>query len=208
MPLKDDILFYHVPKCAGTSITRAMNLHDLDDISPESCLYGDCSKYAGSSQHAPASWIRKEKVQFSKSFVVLRHPVRRMVSEYYWKYQTWRNIGLEKEMSPSDVFLELCRKYSNSHTPAHDRHFMSQKVFLEGMDANTRILCHETLSADWEKMYQNWNLKKLGWSRKLVRINKSISRGIRKISHKHKMEIAEIYADDFEFLKKFGIIAS
>ena len=124
------ILFLHVPKTGGSSIER--HLQTLGDLR----FKGENHRTLGlpcSPQHLHAEAIQKfmPDMSFDWAFMVVRHPVERIVSQY--KYQTRKGPWLRKRWSFS-VWLRyvLARRKLNPYY--RDNHFRPQFEF-EGFSA-------------------------------------------------------------------------
>lgn len=195
MPLADKTLFYHIPKCAGTSVVWAMGIRGWNKVEN---LYGIGNHFGRknvSMSHLPAKYLKD--VECEHSFSILRDPVDRIQSEFFWAHGKWMRMAKEYEKSVDEVILELCRKGIHSHN--HQHHFASMSYFLEGRKDGTRLIWYKSLRKEWSELIDEWGLP---WSKALPKINNSRSRGRVKLRGTTKEEIKEIYKEDYDFIKE------
>lgn len=124
------VLFLHVPKTGGSSIEK--HLESIGRVS----MIGGSHRSQGlpcSPQHLHAEAIRQHfpALTIDWAFMVVRHPVERLISQY--KYQTRKAQWLRKSWSFS-VWLRyvLARRKLNPYY--RDNHFRPQVEF-EGFAA-------------------------------------------------------------------------
>jgi hypothetical protein len=193
MPLKDNTLFIHVPRSGGTSITNAMGI-DLKKTSKEH-LY--CPKKG--LQHFTAKQICNTGVEWKNAFSVVRDPVERLTSEWFYGYHKYIKMGQGRNLSPEQCFLDNC--IVNKNQKGHFSHFASYKYLFDGIE-NIRLLSYYNLQKDWSKMIKEWQLP---WDEELPKLNHAKSRGRIKLSYSVKQDIAEIYKEDYKLFKQNGI---
>lgn len=191
MPLKDNILFLHVPRTGGTSITHAMG---LNFTSSEEELY--CPRKG--LQHYTARQINGRGVEWNKAFSVIRDPVMRLQSEWFLGYDNYRRIALEKNLTLAELFWRICKR--NKESKGHYCHFSSYSFMLKGIE-NIRLLDFHRLQSDWEEMVDEWNLP---FDRQLKKIHSTKSRGREKMPYSLKQDLTQLYKEDYEFLKTKG----
>jgi hypothetical protein len=191
MPLKNNILFLHVPRTGGTSITHAMG---LNFTSSEEDLY--CPRRA--LQHYTARQINGKGVEWDKAFSVIRDPVMRLQSEWFLGYDNYRRIALERELTLPELFWRICKR--NKESKGYYCHFSSYSFMLKGIE-NIRLLDFHRLQSDWEVMVDEWNLP---FDRQLKKIHSTKSRGREKMPYSLKQDLAQLYKEDYEFLRTKG----
>lgn len=192
MPLKDNILFLHVPRTGGTSITEAMGINTIS--SNEDCLY---CPYVG-FQHYTGRQIANLGIEWDKGFSVVRDPVMRLQSEWFLGYNNWRSIALREKTTMHQVFWNVCKR--NKNTKGHHAHIASYSFMYEGIN-NLRLLDFHKLQEDWELMLDEWDLP---FKRKLDRKYSTKSKGKEKMSYSLKQDLAELYKEDYELLRNKG----
>jgi len=186
------ILFLHVPKTGGSSIE-----HHLQSIG-HVWLNATDTRFRGlkcSPQHLHASAIQSllPQVSFDWAFMVVRHPVDRLVSQY--KYQTRKPRWPSSLMSFS-VWLRyvLARRRLNSYY--RDNHFRPQHEF-EGFSAEVFRL-EEGIGKCIERIDQKLGLATNGtsvvWEKRSRPVNVVVSPEDRKL-------ILDVYRTDF---KRYG----
>ena len=193
MPLKNDVLFIHVPKTGGTSITEAMGIPL--GVSDESVYYHDVKKM----QHWQAERLHNEGIMYDKVFTVARDPVERMASTWHFGYNVWLNHAGRRQIPPRHWFKQQAQGHQK--TGGFSYLFSSASFLLEGL-TNLRILNFRTLQYDWERMVDEWELP---WNPKLKRRQKSKSRGNIKFSYTDRTDLHQIYKEDYKFYAKHNI---
>ena len=103
-----EILFIHIPKCAGTSVEKKLksvyqhfNLH--------SCTM---SELPCTPQHFHASLlpIAVKKLKTIESFAIVRNPLLRIISEYFWRNRHRAKRGDER-LEPNKHIINLISAY-------------------------------------------------------------------------------------------------
>ncbi|WP_444958057.1 sulfotransferase family 2 domain-containing protein [Microbulbifer sp. ZKSA002] len=121
-----ELLFIHIPKCGGSTIEK-----HLLEVASGGHLFnprkGDlpcCPQHF----HAPLLRVSLKRPKNMTSFAVVRHPLMRAVSEYFW--QNRKCISEGKELpEPNKAICGFFDKYKrNSY--ACDNHIRPQVEFL------------------------------------------------------------------------------
>ena len=194
MPLKDNILFLHIPRTGGTSITKAMGIKKLRK-SQEEYLYCPHKGY----QHYTGWQIEGLGQEWDKSFSVVRDPVMRLQSEWFLGYDNWRSIALQRNTTMHEIFWQICKR--NKNTKGHYCHFASYSFMYKGID-DLRLLDFHNLQNDWEAMVDEWSLP---FDRQLERKSISRSRGREKMPYSLKQDLAQLYKEDYKLLREKGM---
>lgn len=122
MPINDKTLFIHIPKCGGHSVEAAMGIPHKKFASHE---YSFKYLYGNELQHL--TFLEAELIlpqaAFEKSFTIVRDPVERLISEYYWSGK-WTGVDAFRE---ERVKIALERNDRNL-----DRHLLPQVNFISG----------------------------------------------------------------------------
>ncbi len=197
-------LFIHIPKTAGTSISRA--LRPLCEARKDT-WFRRSLRYAPVKEdikkfylphHATAAWAHAKlgEEQFNKlhSFAVVRHPLDRAYSHYHFTRRHGKHHWHKRMMSASfNDYLEYVASKPSSRRPA-------QTDFVSGADGQllvNSILRFETLEADFALLCSRLELPVLP---KLGSHNRSPENPQRAEAladqHARKM-VAELYATDF-----------
>ena len=202
MPISHEhnLIFIHIPKTAGTSIEKAL------DLQKESCLYkrGKYKNYPVCPQHLFLSEIIEE-VPDAKTYIafsVIRNPFDRFVSEFLYYNQTYwskkyHNLKFEDFI---DVALKLSpeeRRY------AFDGHLELQIDYLN-YNIPTNVFKFEDLN---QGKLEKWLLKNYNLNIKIPHENKNKNR----LTYNHYYttqssidKVSEFYAKDLEaFYYKF-----
>ena len=211
-----NILFIHIPKTGGTSISKYLfqdrkkylkNLPTLPEHSKKSwafkkkeLLIGWGGKHKSHRQHLTVQEIQKYypniKIDELTLFCVVRNPWDRAVSSFQWESKTWR---AKKTNCPTN--LKDFVKYPRWHNGQHSK---TQLEFITNGQENlvNFIARFENLQSDFDFLCDSIGMKK----QKLPHKNKS--------KHKHYTEyyddetreiVAEKYARDIEYFGyKFG----
>ncbi len=205
---KHKIIFIHIPKCAGTSITKLLfNDIKLDWKTPNYDIhYGWCPKRKIHLQHAtPNQMLELDLINETTwnsyfKFTIVRNPWSRALSDYLWMTQT-NNIKdtFTNYISSKGAFKEIL---TNQNTMNYrGDHLNKQLMYLNVNNINeiNQIARFENLESDIITL-----LKKLGISIKyLPHYNKSKS-SIKHYSHffndYRKKLVEEKYYEDINYL--------
>ncbi len=124
MPILDDKLFIHIPKCGGTSIERASGIN-TSNLTPNYKVYfgrttNKTSPYKHAKgigyilQHLTSNELKErlgEKYIFNNTFTIVRDPLTRYISELNWKKKDIKNIN----NTPFDTNLFTTSIHSKKH---------------------------------------------------------------------------------------------
>ena len=143
MPIKNDIVFIHIPKCAGTSIEQMMGIKQTEDeCFGKKIIKHVHSQYVFQLQHLTLSQMIKfnyipNDVKYTFTFV--RNPFDRLVSEWAWG-GSWfpdREIyGNEQSNSKGWESFESFLLFVKNHVQKYKKsdflwcHFAPQTTFL------------------------------------------------------------------------------
>lgn len=180
------ILFIHIPKTGGSSIEKHLKKHG------QLSFYGQTgpSIFPCSPQHFDGSLLGDlfSDAIFDWSFLVVRHPLKRLLSQY--RYQTRKPNPIRNRLSFS-VWLRyvLLRRRINPYY--RDNHFRPQHEF-EAFGADIFRL-EDGLGAPLDRLNSLTGVDETGdvaWA------NKTASKDI-KINPSDKALILSVYREDF-----------
>ena len=193
------IIFIHIPKCAGTSIAKTLDMYDKNYPPNLDTLYGItkqnivlqslCLEFY--NQYLNDKFIKKCKI-----FTVVRNPYDRILSDYMWSNRKCSNMYDFCKLIENT--LKHKSKYSlmSFDINTHSNHFLPQYEFINNSEYNiNHVFKFENLKNDFEKVFSD---------KKLLHINKT--------KHPHFIDyfknkpkcvkiINDIYKEDF---MKFG----
>ena len=197
MPIshKHKLIFIHIPKCAGQSIWKAL---DLDvDFEVKVNLDTLISFRSPVLQHLLPkelkSYIDSETWNTYKKFTIIRDPYDRVVSDYHWlraNYFASLTITIPENF---DDFLsmreEVVRGNKYSENMFYD-HFYPMSYYFEEIEYDY-VIRFENIDKEFEV---------LNLPNKLLKINSTV-RGEFQLTQEQKDRIYELYKEDFI---KFG----
>lgn len=176
--------FVHNPKCGGTSIKHALQMHDLD----------------GADHRTPTNAVHPKTWESYFTFVVVRHPIERLRSA--WRFHTsasytglyYETIPNLRSMAFDEYFYRMKElKYCISPQWCYTYHELSTK--------NIDYICKmETLAADFEHVASVLNLE----NSRLPTRNASEEKPGQDLLTKpssFQTDVLEFYREDFE---RFG----
>jgi hypothetical protein len=210
-------VFIHIPKCGGTSIETL--LFNKDEFKPENFWMGFVepdsagglerlwrrktppmmNRYqTGGLQHLTALQLRhalgRKKFSEYYKFAVIRHPVRRSLSQYRYM-QKRRDLRHWIGMEASDSFLEYLKKtYCRHHVQ-----WQPQVSFLYDFSGNRLVddvVRLENIDSDMAVVFQRLNLP----AAPIPHARKSGETRAHIVSEDEKDLLWELYADDFQIL--------
>lgn len=157
--LKHNLFFIHIPKCAGTTIEKAL------DLQKAKCFFSK-TRFDKLFNISPQHFSYKDlKIIFNlkrfKLFTIIRNPYDRIVSEYMYiqkeENEYWKNFkNLSFDLFVEKVFLIDEARRSN----LFDNHFKLQYSFIEGGEDIIKIFKYENLQEafDWLNSTTELNL--------------------------------------------------
>ena len=203
--LKHRIIFIHIPKTGGTAVERwFLSLRGLDwadrgalGIFPNPAD----SRLARGHQHCTLRQV--EEIVFGghipddfRIFATVRHPETRFISEWASRRLPPARLSPLQVRLPARLLMRLAER-PVAALPDLASHLLPQSDYLDGAKAagRVRLLRHETLSADFAALQQDWGLP----PRDLRRENASPPR---QLSARGRTEIrafvARFYSADFD----------
>jgi len=193
MPLKNNVLFVQMARSAGTSISIAMglgrvNAYNLLKGGREKCHTWNLRK------------IHHYAFEYDKLFAVLRNPVDRMNSLWFFEQEKIKNYAKQKNTSPQNFFMDCCQKFRE--TDSWGNQFSTFRYMLEEMPESHRLLNFKYISSEWRKLVNDWQVP---WDPTLRVYKKKVSRGALKLSYTNKQDLHELYKDDYAFAEEHGI---
>ena len=198
MPIshKHKAIFVHIPKTAGTSIERALEIRALDKEAyrHRDEFMIDGVKYA--LQHYTAEMLMQEEAIRPRwksyyKFAFVRHPYSRVLSEYFW---VKGKKDQELEFDHQDFKDHLKSYHANMNTD----HKLSQTQYLYSSSGTLlvdRVFKFEQIKASFRVLSNRLKLKsKLEHAQKSSNLTSYTS----KLDGDDKDFIYELYKDDFE----------
>ena len=197
--IKKKYTFIHIPKNAGTSLRNIL----------------DNSKY---SKTIPISFVpHSYPEKRSNEIVILRDPIDRFISAFYYSKQKWANDLNKQFIDPNELAEALADKNNLKHNIAFD--MISNNSDHTVLGKKTRylwtympqstwcinnpkyILRYEYLESDFNKL-----LKQIGYKHyiELPKSNKSVHYNSY-LSDKAKDFIYNFYESDYDLLKKHQV---
>lgn len=120
------ILFIHVPKCAGMSVDQF--LRDNAQVTAEARLRAYSKNIRLRHLHREPLEQLYSSACFDWVFMIVRHPVARMISEY--RYQR-RKGGLHPQnFTPFGLWLRFWLRRARRNPSVRENHFRPQADFL------------------------------------------------------------------------------
>ncbi len=180
------ILFIHVPKTGGSSIEKHLAKH-----SPLS-LYGQMGPptIPCSSRHFHGAVLTDlfSGTVFDWAFMVVRHPLERLLSQY--RYQTRKPNPIRNNL-PFSVWLRYVLLRQRITPYYRDNHFRPQHEF-EAFGADVFRL-EEGLAAPLEQLNKRIGVED---SKAVVWVNKTASKDV-KVTPEDRELIFSVYKEDF-----------
>lgn len=156
MPLFDDgrLMFLHIPKTGGTSIEQMFKDNEMFNFLEDDLFspWGEVGRR--SLQHltfGEACTMFPDRMnRVSGMFAVVRHPVRRLMSEYLYQKQKLfvgrgglpalgiRDVEMYKSefLCSFDMFVHRSYSVFVNNPSMLDNHFLPQAAFLQGLEGH------------------------------------------------------------------------
>jgi len=197
MPIshKYKVIFVHIPKTAGTSVERFL---EIPGVSEEHLRSHKISKINGvmyAPQHLTANllinhnFVKKYWNNYFK-FSIVRHPYTRALSEYFWrKGKTRKNLKFNS--NEFDNFLNSLKRMNKDHD-------LSQYDYLYN---DGKLLVDYVGKYENLKLTVNTLCKRINISKEFPITQKSSNKDsyLNLLTKEHKNKIIELYNKDFEF---------
>jgi len=197
---KSQCLFIHIPKNAGSTIESIFeHNHDFQKTAAELFMkwsefkikYPDMLKYGCSPQH----YTYEEAMQELSGqpvecvFALVRHPVRRLISEYFYQKN---HLRLTSGTNSFENFIHTYLRPENIYG-LFDRHLLPQHVFLHSLPPHAFVFRVEKMAKVFQFLKQHLKMEIPSQKHKLKNV---ITEDICITEHAlHK--IIQIYAHDF-----------
>ena len=162
MPIckKNKILFVHIPKCAGTSIAKSLNIYSennfpanmeiLYGIHNNTVLHSLCLEYYN-------EYINDNLMEYN-IITCVRNPYERVLSDYMWcnrgfkgilEFCKFIKITIETKKKFEFMFFDS-KKYIN--------HLLPQYEYINNTHLNVNVLRMENIDEDFKKIFPNIKL--------------------------------------------------
>ena len=209
------IIFVHIPKTAGVSITHMILPHlvgyetagEIGYVShpiKQQFTLGAKQKHRFGRRYVPSGDITAEKWNEYYKFAVVRNPWDRIVSEFCWRNSRTetRAWSLAKQIPPDTfgAFISYCEwriKGDNAHVDWYWAHAQPQHMFVTGTNGKMimdDVFRFENLSAVVEMLR-----KKMKLPLKLSKYNATPRKHYREYYDDHSIErVRELYAKDID----------
>ena len=187
------ILFVHIPKCGGSSISRIFQKNNWEEsFSIKGKSISEIEYLKTSPQHYHEEIIKNifDISKFNKIFTVVRNPFNRLKSEFYWQL----NQKISTNKSPEDWFDNVLEKY-NQNNYIYDNHIRPQNEFI--WEKLHIFKLEEGLKKVYEYVFDKRFLYIKEPKLKKMKYDQNIEGQFLKI----KSKIEDFYAKDYELLK-------
>lgn len=147
------LVFIHIPKAAGTSISKALGIFGCRNTGINE-IYDPTIHFGHESQHATAREIFQHLENTKRDpyaytwFTVCRDPFAKMESEYYWRKSWDREV---KELEFFDFFTTYIPYALKNSSKVQYRHFLPQHRFIV-LD-ELKIKCFK-IEKDYEDLHR------------------------------------------------------
>ena len=206
-----ETIFVHVPRCAGTSVERAIWLNKSDRTLEN--LWGNVFDgqsnplQTGGMQHLTATHIRGlYPIEFEKfwKFSIVRNPFDRIVSQYYYtirgrpdllKYLGFSRIRIRYGKVPFGEYVS--RIMQRTHVQWLPAAYFVTDLVRGGLLVD-HIARYEDLTEDWDVIR-----KRLGLKKELRRAKTSGKRPhyTEVIGHSSRRKLEAFYREDLEMFE-------
>lgn len=223
--LKNNLIFIHIPKTAGTAISEYMyklNGERKDIVHNVKMDHGFLGKIRYAKEYTHITFPMYKKLLNEKicndaiKFVIVRNPINKLKSWYYFHIQNkWVNFSINKMLPILYHDLKLiesrgyslnCDNHSDGGAVFNTFGIIRQTDYFNIKTDNVNILKFESLQKDFDEFVEKYNLPKF----KINKINatKDVSTSDReffiKLTKGHSQEMIEYiinyYKPDFNLL--------
>lgn len=197
MPVNKDknILFVHIPKCAGSSIAKTLGMKPYDSHKKNlDVLYGiddDGLVLQSMPFDYYSKYLDDDYINKCFKFTVVRNPYSRAVSDFKWSnrgqkdfYSFLRSIKSTRAMSSCEHLL----KYNQFHT----NHMLTQSYYIQSDKFKLdKIIKIENITQEFNEIFPD---------EKLCHINKTQSMDYRAFYKDERCIrlVQELFGEDFE----------
>ena len=205
--INKDILFVHIPKAGGTSVEKFFHANQFTVLFIDHA--GNKTQYMNSlnnltkcsPQHMHADLLKSyfDLSKFSSIFMMVRHPVDRIVSEYNYRMKIAK---IEKKNNVEiNTWINQTIQACSSDPYIHDNHLRPQWHFL--LDNCKAFKLEDSMNSKWVESVEKYcNIK---FSIREVKVFFSSGLPTRDIGSKLSREtsnlIYKFYEKDFEIFK-------
>ena len=196
MPIctKRKLAFIHIPKTAGSSITKLLDMGALENFFEVNYHAYEFDGVSYAPQHLPPSLLGNLVPDFGSytTFCFTRHPYAKAVSEYHW-------LRKDVDRRKVRVFFEpLFRRWIRKELAKKDMdHKLPQSVYVKGCQ---HVFKFEELHERWDEIAKVMGLASSAKLPRLVVGRQNTERIAAGLSPKTKKLIQELYPNDFESL--------
>ena len=175
MPInrKDKIIFIHIPKCAGTSIAKSLNMSGHWKNTNFNILYGitnDNIILQSLCFEFYNKYLDDKIIDYCKIITVVRNPYCRILSDFTWRNRGYKNIydyllfikNELKNKNKFDLMKVDIKKFINHILPQYE--YINNTKYEDKI----KILKFENLKNDFQNEFPN---KKLLYLNKTSHIN-------------------------------------
>ena len=205
--INKDILFVHIPKAGGTSVEKFFHANQfavlfIDHAGAKNQYMNSLNNLTKCSpQHMHGDLLKSyfDLSKFSSIFMMVRHPLDRIVSEYNFRMKIAK-VEKKKSVEINTWINETIQAYS-SDPYIHDNHLRPQWHFL--LDNCKIFKLEDSMNSKWVESVEKYcNIK---FSIREVKVFFSSGLPTRDIGSKLSREtsnlIYKFYEKDFEIFK-------
>ncbi len=190
MPISDKykLIFIHIPKCAGISVWRAL---DLAETSDNLITFSSPILQHALPKQLKGKYISNKTWAEYKKFTIIRNPYDRVVSDYFWMKNDAHASSLIT--GSFDDFLALREEVVNNNKYKEDiyfDHFYPMHFYFEGIKYD-HVLRFENINKGFDKLRKLYHIENA-----LPKVNNSIKEGF-VLNEQQKDRIYKLYKKDF-----------
>ena len=196
MPIctKRKLAFIHIPKTAGSSITKLLDMGELENFFEVNYHAYEFAGVSYAPQHLTPALLESLVPDFGSytTFCFTRHPYAKAVSEYYW-------LRKDVDRRKVRVFFEpLFRRWIREELAKKDMdHKLPQSAYVKGCQ---HVFKFEDLHARWEVIAEVMGVAASAKLPRLVLGRQNSDRIAAGLTPNAKKLIQELYPNDFEAL--------